>query len=483
MASKEVSLQEWDIYFDKLQFESHYPGLQGIGYIQRVSTENEIKQLKARLLTYGMANYKIKPEGQRSEYFPVVFLEPLDHRNEKAIGYDIYSESIRRNAIQSAREREETSITRKITLVQEGSKNIQSGLLMNIPFFTNERIDNHDLPRELDGIINAVIRMDDFITALIEPAVFEKMHISIHDNAISDDDVLYDSHKNGKAKNFAQRFKHSTKLNVYDQNWIVTIEGQPAANYLPLMYGEKSKAINLIVVLVGFVLSVLGFYLTRSYITTSRLRKEKEADAISLKSDMDIIKRQEASLLVFQDNSEYVIVCIIDIKDSTLITAQLSERETAELYSRFDKIMSDIISSHGGIIVKSMGDAILFYFKASSPPSKSDFIAAVDCCLEMTNANKVLNDSLNHTKNRQVNYRISAVYGSVMSASKNDIQDIFGSTVNQCSKINRFSRINGLVVSPEIHELIKNETNYEMEPIGGDIRSEFGGGAYHISSV
>ncbi len=483
MASKEVSLQEWDIYFEKLQFENHYPGLQGIGYIQHVSTKKDIDKLKARLRTYGMADYKIKPEGDRTDYFPVVFLEPLNHRNEKAIGYDIYSETIRRNAIESARSREATSITRKITLVQENDKNIQSGLLMNIPFFTNERIDKQDLPREIDGIINAVIRMDDFITSLIEPAVLENMHMVIHDQHESDENILFDSHKNEKHKGFPARFKHTKTLDIYDQKWIVTLEGQPAANYLPLFYGGKSKNINLVVLLVGFAMSMLGFYLSRGLITTARLRVEKQADALSLKIDKDIIKRQEQSLLKFKDNSEYLVVCIIDIQDSTLITSQLSEHETAELYSTFDKVMNQIILKHGGTVVKSMGDAILYYFNASPSPSKDDYMTAIDCCLDMTTANEVLNDSLNHAKTHHINYRISAVYGSVMSASKNDIQDIFGSTVNRCSKINRYSRTNGVVVSHEIYELVKNEKAYQLEKAGDNIRSEYGDGVYHISKV
>lgn len=483
MASKEVSLQEWDIYFDKLQFESHYPGLQGIGYIQRVSTEKDIEDLKARLLTYDMVDYTIKPEGERSEYFPVVFLEPLNHRNEKAIGYDIYSESLRRNAIESARKREATSITRKITLVQEGDKNVQSGLLMNVPFFTNERIDNQNLPRELDGIINAVIRMDDFITALVEPEILNNMHMVIYDQEASDQNILFNSHKNGKNKAFAPRFRHSTALDIYDQKWIVVLEGQPAANYLPLFYGGKSKTINRYVLLIGSILSILGYYLTRGFITTARLREEKRADALSLKSDIDIIKRQEESLLKFKDNSEFVVVCIIDIQDSTMITSQLSERDTAELYGTFDRVMSQIISNHGGTIVKSMGDAILYYFKSSSSPSKSDFLTAINCCLDMTTANEALNNSLNHGKHHHINYRISAVYGSVMSASKNDIHDIFGSTVNQCSKINRYSKTNELVISQEIYELIKNENNYHVVKLEDNIRSEYGDGVYHISKV
>ena len=483
MASKEVSLEEWQIYFDKLRFENHFPGLQGIGYVQHLSSEKDVDELKTLLQTYGMADYRIKPEGVRNEYFPVVFLTPLDHRNEKAIGFDIYSESIRRNSIESARNRESTSITRKITLVQEGDKNIQSGLLMNVPFFTNERIDKQNLPRELDGIINAVIRMDDFVTELLEPEILMNMHLKIYDQEASEENILFDSHKNGQHKAFPIRFDHSTTLDIYDQDWIVTLEGQPAANYLPLFYGGKSKTINIIVLLVGCVLSVLAFYLTRAFVTTTRLRKERAADAIAIKGDLDIIRRQEESLLKFTDNSEHVVVCIVDIQDSTLITSKLSEPAAAQLYSTFDQVMSDVIIRHGGTIVKSMGDAILYYFKASYPPSKNDYMSAIDCCLDMIDSNEALNSRLSKKSFPKINYRISAVYGSVMFASKNDVHDIFGSTVNQSSKINRFAKTNGLVISEEIHDLIKNQQTYKTEKTKDAVRVEYGHGVYHVSKA
>ena len=92
MASKEVSLQEWQIYFDELQFEKYYPGLQGIAYVQRVKSDRAQDELKDRLQEYGMEGFTIKPEGIRDEYFPVIFLDPLDERNAKAVGYDIFSE-------------------------------------------------------------------------------------------------------------------------------------------------------------------------------------------------------------------------------------------------------------------------------------------------------------------------------------------------------------------------------------------------------
>ena len=482
MASQDVSLQEWEIYFDKFDLEKIFPGLQGIGYVQRVKSDSDYQMLRTRLASYGMENFTIKPAGEREEYYPVVFLDPLDDRNRKAIGYDIYSEEIRRNAIESAKNNESTSITRKITLVQEDEKDVQGGLLMMVPYFTNERIGKQDEPRELDGIIDGVIRMGDFTRELIDSTVFNKFRLRIYDlDTSSEDNLLFDSCEKGAVKMLNDMFHREITTDIYDQQWILKFEGQPTANFLPLFFGEKRKQINLAVLVVGCLLSGLGAYTMRSFETTTRLRKEKAASALAKKSDMDIIRRQEEALLKFKDHSDYLVVCIVDIENSTRITANLSESATAKLYSAFDNTMSEIVLSRGGTIVKSMGDAVMYYFHASSPPSKDECLQAVLCCLDILSAKRDLNKNISNRELAEINYRVSAVYGSVMSASKNGVQDIFGPTVNQCSKINRLAKTNGLVVSEQIYQLIKDDATFKTEKIQETNHAEHGNGVYHLT--
>ncbi|MDG2166793.1 MAG: CHASE domain-containing protein [Opitutales bacterium] len=481
MASSEVTLEEWDLFLGKLQYQTYSPGLQGIAYVERIRSAKDYEALKARLALHGMSDYRIRPEGIRDEYFPVVYLHPLDDRNKKAIGYDIYSETTRKNAIESARKNESASITRRITLVQEGKEDRQSGLLMMIPLFTYERIGKQDAAKELDGIIDGVIRMDDFVNALISPEIFESMRLVIYDHEVSEENKLFDSHKDAKENVPLTRFSSMISPDVYGQKWIITLDGQPAAKFLPLFFGEKSKNINLLILLTGYVFSLLGFYLTRDLQVTAKLKREKIADSILMKADLNIIMRQEESLLKFRDKSEYLFVCIIDIEDSTKITAKLSGPQSALFYSTFHNHMGKIIDSHEGTIVKTMGDAILYYFKAPNPPSKNHCFQALNCCLDLIKRNRDLNRMLSGKALPKINYRVSAVYGSVMSASKNNINDIFGATVNRCSKMNHYAKTNGVVVSEEIRELIMNEPIYKIKKISGAMIDEHGNVLYHVS--
>ncbi len=77
-------------------------------------------------------NYTIQPPGEREEYTPIVYLEPLDERNQRAIGYDMFSEPTRHLAMARARDTGEPALSGKVVLVQEIDQDVQYGFLLDI---------------------------------------------------------------------------------------------------------------------------------------------------------------------------------------------------------------------------------------------------------------------------------------------------------------------------------------------------------------
>ena len=68
----------------------------------------------------------------------------------------------------------------------------------------------------------------------------------------------------------------------------------------------------------------------------------------------------------------------------------------------------------------------------------------------------------------QLDYRISIAYGSVRIAKvfTSSVEDIFGSTVNKCSKINRLAKPNGIVIGNSLYRIIKSlDEQYVFEKI------------------
>jgi CHASE1-domain containing sensor protein len=134
-ASNEINKQEFQAYINQLELRQRYPGIQGIGFALRV-TPNEIPSLTTKMQQQGLKNFALRPKSpQRSEYFTIIYLEPLDRRNQAAIGFDMFSESTRRTAMKLARDTGLSVASGRVILVQEIEKNKSPGFLIYQPIY------------------------------------------------------------------------------------------------------------------------------------------------------------------------------------------------------------------------------------------------------------------------------------------------------------------------------------------------------------
>jgi len=203
---------------------------------------------------------------------------------------------------------------------------------------------------------------------------------------------------------------------------------------------------------------------------TEKLQKS----LIEIKEKEDVIKQQEDILLQFSDHSEQYCVCMVDIMNSTKITLNLSESETSEFYKIFLNSIASTVKSFGGIVVKNIGDALLFYFPVIH--SEEEFILkkCLDCCLALGELHDEIVKKLEKQNLPIFDYRISSTYGIVRIAktSTSSINDIFGNTVNRCAKINRLAPANGLIIGEEFYNGAKNFNDYIFKKIDTQFISE-----------
>lgn len=66
-----------------------------------------------------------------------------------------------------------------------------------------------------------------------------------------------------------------------------------------------------------------------------------------------------------------------------------------------------------------------------------------------------------------LNYRISADYGTVAVAKSKSFQsdDLFGSVMNLCTKINSKARANDMVIGEELYQLVKSIEDFRFERV------------------
>ncbi|HET6457603.1 MAG TPA: adenylate/guanylate cyclase domain-containing protein [Nitrosopumilaceae archaeon] len=174
--------------------------------------------------------------------------------------------------------------------------------------------------------------------------------------------------------------------------------------------------------------------------------------------------------ITFSGSYKSCCVGIVDAINSTNTTAKLVNGKLCRYYSIFLNAMTVIVKEFGGIVVKNIGDSLLYYFpKTSDGVNRSAFIDMLECSIAMTESHEIINQRMYEEDIPSVDYRISIDYGNVMIAkSSNSLnEDIFGSTVNLCAKMNSMAGSNSIVIGGDLHQIVKNFSGYNFNLIKG----------------
>ena len=192
-------------------------------------------------------------------------------------------------------------------------------------------------------------------------------------------------------------------------------------------------------------------------------KKLQEAE-ITIKQKEEVIKQQEDILLKFSQHTQNDCVGVIDMKDSTKISAKLSDDDITKLYEIFLNFMAKIVQKYDGEVVKNIGDALMFRFPNTDLNDSKIMKNILECCLNMIESHDNLKKQLEKEKMPELNYKISITYGSVKVAQSttSTTSDIFGPTVNRCFKINSLCPENGLIIDNNLYNNLKNFAEYDV---------------------
>ena len=200
--------------------------------------------------------------------------------------------------------------------------------------------------------------------------------------------------------------------------------------------------------------------------------------AVSEKTQMDgtnavtkvVNTEQEAPryMVDFLETSQNYCVGLVDIINSTKISATLTQQKLSKYYEIFLNSMAKIVERFGGFVIKNIGDSLLYYFpESTNTMSRESFINCIECGLKMIDEHKNINAMLEKEKLPPLNYRISADYGNVtiMKTNYSSSIDVFGTPVNMCTKINRVAAKNGIVIGSDLYQVVKKIDDYSFKMI------------------
>lgn len=226
-SSQSVEREEWHVYIHRLAIERFYPGILGIGFSVHLLPEEKNRHIQ-QARKKGFPAYDIFPEGARNEYTPVTYWEPSAGHNPSAFGYDMFSDPVRRAAMERARDTGNAAISGKVTLLREPGESPQSGFLLYLPVYRNGwPVNTVDQRRAaLQGYVFSPFSMNELMAGIIgrnNPG----LDIEIYDGTkVSPASVLFDSktvHRN------SPRFSSKAALDVASHHWVLKVDSLPSA--------------------------------------------------------------------------------------------------------------------------------------------------------------------------------------------------------------------------------------------------------------
>lgn len=267
-ASDTVTQEEWRIFIENEKINRNLPGLQGIGYSLIISK----KQLSQHIQSFrkkGFPDYNVTPAGDREIYTSIIYLEPFSGRNLRAFGYDMFSDSIRRQAMEISRDSDYAMLSGKVFLVQETNEDIQAGTLMYVPVNGNGMRTNTVEERRIaiKGWVYSPYRMDDLMNRILgnwEFPIENRIHLKIYDgDDLSDESLLYDSQiSDNLIRKDEPNLYLKLPMEFNGKKW--TLEFTENNENLSVLHGE-----TLIVLTSGIIISILLFAMSLALINAN----------------------------------------------------------------------------------------------------------------------------------------------------------------------------------------------------------------------
>jgi PAS domain S-box-containing protein len=291
-ASDMVTREEWRSFTGNLRVEQNLPGIQGIGFallIPRGRLAQHLQDIRGE----GFPGYQVWPEGDRETYSSIIYLEPFSGLNLRAFGYDMFSEPVRRAAMERARDQDEAALSGKVILVQETEKDVQAGTLMYVPVYRRgmPSVTIEQRRASLQGWVYSPYRMNDFMRGILGNGGLQEgkpLHLQVYDGEMaSPDTLLYDSPAAGdKDLATASRFILQIPFDVAGRRWTLRFTQTSG----PIFAAEYSRVWLVLSggTIISLLLSALIFYMRNTQFRTRQMAEQLSAALSESRFRLDI---------------------------------------------------------------------------------------------------------------------------------------------------------------------------------------------------
>lgn len=268
-------------------FESEMEGVQALQLVVPVTAAAREKFESARRRE-GIPGFELRERSaggrmvraaERDIYYTVLPLPPIQV-GEASIGYDLYSDPVRRDAITAAVQSGELRVSAWVRLIQEEAED-SFGFLMFVPIFPeadtgrSASARNAESPGGLLGLVTGIFRINDIVRDSVSILAGEPIVLTLREDAADEAGhrlslTVTPASKPDLFRGFTPE-DFESRIGIGGKSWI--FEASPAAGYMK----GRQPGVSWIILLVGLMLAVLlPLYLLRSSQQSMRLQQAQQ---------------------------------------------------------------------------------------------------------------------------------------------------------------------------------------------------------------
>jgi PAS domain S-box-containing protein len=291
-ANGSESREEWNNYTRGLQIEELFPGIIALGYVSHVPA----KQLPAYLAAHGNKNNHLYAKNARA-YAPITYVGPATVSHEGVMGFDMYSEPVRREALDRSRLTGKLSLSSPAQLLTESEMpGSRAGLLMYLPVFKHGKVPATREGREKDiqGYVYGVFRMQELIAGLLGSSSFG-LNVEIAElgqGGSGDESILFTSAAESPPKKEAV-YSSANEVEIGGRRWVFRFSASEEA----LEGGRVWQ--STLVAAGGLLVNFLMFFVVAAITSRSVNADQKAASALR-----EVRRARETFELAVQGSSD-----------------------------------------------------------------------------------------------------------------------------------------------------------------------------------
>ena len=274
---QQVGREKFSRFLDKVDLTERFDGIQGVGFASTVPTQDDAAARASLRTNYGEVG-DIWPATEQTLRTPIVLLEPQDERNRAALGYDMFSDANRREAMQRAASTGEASATAPVSLVQEIDENPQVGFLIYLPFFS-DAAQAAGAVGETQGFVYAPFRLGDLFSAALMQSPRLPVLVEAFDGEMAPGSRIFTSRVDVDASR-NEKFAVVRNLEVAGRDWIFRLT--PTADFQRI--GSVLPAV--VLALAGLLLAVL-----LALLTLAQARRSEAVAALHAESERNLAQK------------------------------------------------------------------------------------------------------------------------------------------------------------------------------------------------